>query len=421
MTYYLGGFDLNPIWLPEYLELNFAGLVEVPLFYVDFVSVLNVESKSVKENIIVCTLDHIYFCHNCGDIIRCFPYTFISTMYVDQGRNQFAFIIPLEYDVCFMQSTSPCALANVVVQLHRLHSRYNKTNNLRIMYVKRDVADYTLEWKLNLESTTQTGSRAKLDENGQSCGNLNEGQSGQLHTVETHATQKSKTDAISQRKDARTTPLCTADELAAQFRREQTHFINFDELSRLARTMASFLHYKWHVAINKAKFITSNMPGRGDYTGAHNIVSPHNTIGLIWGWNDRYIGNLKPENQTDHPLEQCIGKGGLSVNLVPPVNFKPEVRYNATGTINYAFSTNSHTYSKVVWEPDLEVNSENSECSRGIEMTTNIAPPVQDGDSTDTKCKPSQPEFNLEEELEKDIMNLKGLNRHKYTLHQGNI
>jgi hypothetical protein len=106
-------------FIPLELQKNFLGLRSVPLFYASYCRKLSGQEK-VQNRVMIATLDHLYCCHPNGDILRCFPFPFISKIIHDPHRKQIGIVVPSEYDLLIaMQDTFH--FIHVVQTLRTLH------------------------------------------------------------------------------------------------------------------------------------------------------------------------------------------------------------------------------------------------------------------------------------------------------------
>lgn len=106
--------------VPLELQGNFAGIRHIPLFYAGYIRKMSHKAK-VQTRLLLCTIDNVYACHPNGDIVRCFPYEFIESIYHDPDRKQVAFIVPREYDMLFAVPDT-YHLIHVIETLRSMHA-----------------------------------------------------------------------------------------------------------------------------------------------------------------------------------------------------------------------------------------------------------------------------------------------------------
>ena len=119
--------------IPLELHKNFVGLKHVPLFYSSYVKKLSHNNK-VQTRLMIATLDHLYCCHPNGDILRCFPYSFITMVFHDPMRKQVGLVIPREYDL-LLAAHDTYQLIHVIETLRGLH---RNEHGLEIRTLMRD-------------------------------------------------------------------------------------------------------------------------------------------------------------------------------------------------------------------------------------------------------------------------------------------
>jgi hypothetical protein len=106
--------------IPLELQKNFTGLRNVPLFYAQYCRKLNHKNK-VQNRVLIATLDHLYCCHPNGDILRCFPFSFIEKLYHDPERKQIGMVVPKEYDL-LVALLDTFHFVHVIYSLRSLHA-----------------------------------------------------------------------------------------------------------------------------------------------------------------------------------------------------------------------------------------------------------------------------------------------------------
>lgn len=105
--------------IPIELRVNFEGLKNIPLFYAGYVKKLNRVNK-VQNRILIVTLDHVYLSHPNGDITRCFPFSYITAIFLDPIRKHVALVVPREYDAV-LAVPDPYHLIHIIETLRGLH------------------------------------------------------------------------------------------------------------------------------------------------------------------------------------------------------------------------------------------------------------------------------------------------------------
>jgi hypothetical protein len=118
-TSVVSALQLKRCDVPLELQSNFAALRHVPLFFAGCVKKLN-HRMTVQDRVLIATLDHIYVCDPNGDILRCFPYSYIEMVLVDRDRHQMALIVPREHDVAFATQET-YKLLHVIEVIRGLH------------------------------------------------------------------------------------------------------------------------------------------------------------------------------------------------------------------------------------------------------------------------------------------------------------
>jgi hypothetical protein len=106
-------------FIPLELQKNFLGLRNVPLFYASYCRKLSGQNK-VQNRVMIATLDHLYCCHPNGDILRCFPFSFITKVIHDPHRKQLGIVVPSEYDL-LVSTQDTFHFIHVVQTLRTLH------------------------------------------------------------------------------------------------------------------------------------------------------------------------------------------------------------------------------------------------------------------------------------------------------------
>jgi hypothetical protein len=106
--------------VPLELQKSFTGLRNVPLFYAQYCRKLSHRDK-VQNRVMIATLDHLYCCHPNGDILRCFPHSYVEKIIHDPERKQVALIIPNEYDL-LITMLDTFHFVHVVHSLRALHA-----------------------------------------------------------------------------------------------------------------------------------------------------------------------------------------------------------------------------------------------------------------------------------------------------------
>lgn len=106
--------------VPLELQKNFTGLRNVPLFYAQYCRKLSHRDK-VQNRVMIATLDHLYCCHPNGDILRCFPHSYVDKILHDPERKQVALIVPKEYDL-LITMLDTFHFVHVVHSLRALHA-----------------------------------------------------------------------------------------------------------------------------------------------------------------------------------------------------------------------------------------------------------------------------------------------------------
>lgn len=115
----LSALQLKRCEVPLELQANFAAIRHTPLFYANYVRKLSHKGK-VQSRVLIMTIDHMYLCHPNGDILRCFPYSYVTNVFWDDHREQLGLIIPKEYDVAF-QTNEAHQIMHVLTSLRALH------------------------------------------------------------------------------------------------------------------------------------------------------------------------------------------------------------------------------------------------------------------------------------------------------------
>lgn len=118
--------------VPLELQKNFTGLRNVPLFYAQYCRKLNHKDK-VQNRVMIATLDHLYCCHPNGDILRCFPHSYVEKIVHDPERKQVALIVPKEYDILLAMLDT----FHFVHVVHSLRALHDSDTPLVIEMVKR--------------------------------------------------------------------------------------------------------------------------------------------------------------------------------------------------------------------------------------------------------------------------------------------
>eukprot|EP00672_Neobodo_designis_P019811 CAMPEP_0174853340 /NCGR_PEP_ID=MMETSP1114-20130205/28001_1 /TAXON_ID=312471 /ORGANISM="Neobodo designis, Strain CCAP 1951/1" /LENGTH=215 /DNA_ID=CAMNT_0016087975 /DNA_START=42 /DNA_END=689 /DNA_ORIENTATION=+ len=138
-TNVVNALQLKRCDVPLELQANFAALRHVPLFFAGHIRKLN-HRFALQDRVLIATLDHVYVCDPNGDILRCFPYSYIETVLVDDARHQIALVVPSEYDVAF---TTPEThkLLHVIEVIRGLHHAATPLRVEHVSAASNDAAD----------------------------------------------------------------------------------------------------------------------------------------------------------------------------------------------------------------------------------------------------------------------------------------
>ena len=106
--------------VPFEIHRNFIGLRHVPLFFAAYVMKLSHNGKP-QRRVLIATLDNLYVCHPNGDILRCVPYEFMTTVFHDPKRHEVGIVVPKEYDL-LISTTESNDLVQVIETLRGLRT-----------------------------------------------------------------------------------------------------------------------------------------------------------------------------------------------------------------------------------------------------------------------------------------------------------
>ena len=115
----LQALQLKRCEVPLELQANFAAIRHTPLFYANYVRKLNHKGK-VQNRVLILTIDHIYVAHPNGDILRCFPYSYVTTVFWDNQRQMLGLVVPKEYDLA-LQTNDTHTIMHAFESLRGLH------------------------------------------------------------------------------------------------------------------------------------------------------------------------------------------------------------------------------------------------------------------------------------------------------------
>ena len=295
--------------VPLELQKNFNGLRNVPLFYSAYCRKLSHKNK-VQNRVLLATLDHLYCCHPNGDILRCFPFSYISRIIHDPERRQIGIVVPKEYDL----------LIAVLDTFHFLHVIYT----LRMLHGCDTLISVELVKRSALRPVVSVGQRDGNNGGGEQGGG---GAGGVMMTSSapmkdtgsvgsgSFAHPPSSTAAPGS-SNAANNNSSNARGRGSSFHNNTTNNGSSGQINSAAGQSNSGSSNNANAMLHQQSFLAKIF--------RRWFVKP--PPGVIPGWNDEFANSELDDGSGEHvaggPQEVCIGKGVYALRLAKPEGFQ---------------------------------------------------------------------------------------------------
>ena len=290
--------------VPLEIRKSFAALKHVPLFYSSYITKISAQQK-IQNRLLICTIDHCYLCHPNGDVMRCFPFSFISHIFHDPQRKHVALIVPKEYDICF-QAADTLNLIHVLETLRGLHLN---DNAMEVRTLTRDRTDRGMSMLQDFydEDDQADDLEYGFSPDHVSAGKLASPSSG--NDVELDTINGSVADAgVDGPSGGNLSPAAEEKAVAEAAQRRRDNMKEEPSVLSWWGKIKEKLQPSAEAQAKKRK-------------------------GVIIGWNDHWVLHDHPQMRSGTAEEVCLGKGQWALRLKKPADFRLEMFYRADGSI----------------------------------------------------------------------------------------